>query len=84
MLESVAKIKLIEIYPSTVCIFFSMYLYKKVYFRSRIILINNKQEEELMKRYITIILKKMGFREKISKIMSVLKEISSRNWPYET
>ena len=63
MLESIVKIKFIEKYQSIAYNFFSIYLYRKVYFRCRIILINDEQEEELMKIYESVILKKMGFGE---------------------
>ena len=68
MMESVAKIKRIEIYPSTVYIFFSMYLCRKVFFSCRIINMNNTQEKELMRIYEPIILKKIGLGEKFPRL----------------
>ena len=51
LLESVAKIKLMETYPSTAYVFFNMYLRRKVCFGCGITSINEKQEEELMKTH---------------------------------
>ena len=42
MMESVAKIKVMEIYPATVYVFFNMYLIKKVFFGCGIVDINEK------------------------------------------
>ena len=68
MLEFVAKIRSIEIYPATVHVFFSMCLYRKVFFGHRIIVINDKQEEKLMKTCEPAVLKKLGFRENFSRL----------------
>ena len=62
-LESIGNSKFIEKYPSIAYNFFSIYLCRKVYFRCRIILVNDEQEEELIKIYESVILKKMGFGE---------------------
>ena len=42
MMESVAKIKKMDIYPSTAYIFFNIYLYRKVYFGCGIVNMNDK------------------------------------------
>ena len=68
MLEAVAKIRVMDIFPSTAYMFYNMYLCKKVYFGCGIISINDKQEEELMKIYEPVILKKLGLGEKFPRL----------------
>ena len=60
--EAVYKLKNIEVSIQTAYIFYNIYLCKKVYFRCRIMILNDKQEKELMKIYELVILLKAGFK----------------------
>ena len=64
MMESVAKIKVMEIYPAIAYAFFNVYLSKKVFFGCGIVDINKKQENELIRIYEPMILHKMKFGKK--------------------
>jgi len=60
MKESIVKIKNKTIIAPLVYIYFNTYLIKAVYFGSRVIKLNNKQEEVLMKLYESTLLQKLG------------------------
>ena len=69
MKEVIGKLKNAVVMVSTASMYYNMYLYKKVYFGSRVLSLNQKQEDILKKIYEPVILKKMGLSEKFPRLM---------------
>ena len=63
ILEAIYKLKNTTIVASTACIYYNMYLIKKVYFGCRVLGITLQQEEVLKKIYEPIILRKLELSE---------------------